>query len=290
MLGTLKYPSNITISTSVTTNLRPPRRLGQHAMASPPAPTPPARDAAPAPAPAPAPSFAFPREYHFPAFFTRQPNLATHHAQLSKWSALVLAYARHHRLFRLRLSAAADSDLFRNRRIDRRLAPADIRRLVDFMRRDGRVEYLDPRDPAADVVLVHWRMPDEWAALVEAYIDASAHKGSVLTLYELTEGEATRGTGRCHVPPPLPLRGPVADADGRHARAARHRWSGASQGAQHPGEAGQGPDFRPRRFPRRQILLVDFVRLRLPCLRTSFNHIGSDCPHGARASQRLANR
>ncbi|PHH88508.1 hypothetical protein CDD83_7446 [Cordyceps sp. RAO-2017] len=139
--------------------------------------------------------FAFPREYHFPAFFTRQTNLTTHHAQLSKWAALVLAYARHHRLFRLRLSAAADSDLFCNRRLDRRLAPADIRDLVDFMRRDGRAEPVAPAEPEPpDVVFLYWRRPDEWAALVEAYVDDTAQKGSVLTLYELTEGEATRGT------------------------------------------------------------------------------------------------
>ncbi|KJZ76927.1 hypothetical protein HIM_03804 [Hirsutella minnesotensis 3608] len=147
----------------------------------------------PPPSSAAAAPFPFPREYHFPAFYTRQTNLTTHHAQLSKWSALVLAYARHHRLFRLHLSAAADSDLFRNRRLARRLAPDDIRDVVDFLRRDGRAEYLGGRD-AGDVALLYWRKPDEWAALVEAYVDDSGQKGGVLTLYELTEGEATRGT------------------------------------------------------------------------------------------------
>lgn len=164
-----------------------------------------ASTASPAPKPPPQPAdspgpFPFPRAYHFPAFFTRQTNLTTHHAQLSKWSALVLAYARHHRIFRLHLSAAADSDLFSNRRIHRRLSPADIRDLLDFMRRDGRAEYLDAKD-SGDVVFVHWRMPDEWAAIVEAYVEDSGQKGGVLTLYELTEGEATRGTRQsCHLP------------------------------------------------------------------------------------------
>ncbi|KYK54945.1 vacuolar protein-sorting-associated protein [Drechmeria coniospora] len=147
----------------------------------------------------PAPPFPFPREYHFPPFFTAQTNLTTRHAQLTKWSALVLAYARHHRLFRLVLSEAADSDLFFNGRIDRRLAVADIRQVIDFLRKDGRAEFLPPppgtKDPAApDVVFVYWRKPDEWAALVEAYVEDTAQKGSVLTLYELTEGEGTRGT------------------------------------------------------------------------------------------------
>lgn len=175
---------------------------------------------------APSEPFPFPREYFFPAFFTRQPNLTIHHAQLTKWSSLVLAYARHRRIFRLALSAAADSDLFFNRALDRRLAPPDIREVVDFMRKDGRAEYLQPGDVGAssssssggnsngdassssstaasaaagagagDVVLIYWRKPQEWAALIEAYVDETAQKGSVLTVYELTEGENTRGTG-----------------------------------------------------------------------------------------------
>ncbi|PNY24470.1 Vacuolar protein-sorting-associated protein 25 [Tolypocladium capitatum] len=122
--------------------------------------------------------FPFPREYHFPAFFTRQTNLTTHHAQLIKWSALVLAYASHHRLFRLHLSAAADSDLFRNRRIDRRLGPADIRELLDFMRKEGRAEYV-AKESAGDVVFVYWRKPEEWAAVVEGYVEETGQKGTL---------------------------------------------------------------------------------------------------------------
>ncbi|UKZ76604.1 hypothetical protein TrVFT333_004311 [Trichoderma virens FT-333] len=153
-------------------------------------------------------SFPFPREYFFPAFFTRQTNLTIHHAQLTKWSALILAYARHHRLFRITLSAAADSDLFFNRAIDRRLAPPDIREVLDFMRKDGRAEFVRSGSSngaadasssasaasAGDVVFLYWRKPEEWAALVEAFVEETAQKGSVLTVYELTEGENTRGT------------------------------------------------------------------------------------------------
>ncbi|KAK0765189.1 hypothetical protein N5P37_002667 [Trichoderma harzianum] len=151
------------------------------------------------------PSFPFPREYFFPAFFTRQTNITIHHAQLTKWSALILAYARHHRLFRITISAAAESDLFFNRGIDRRLSPPDIREVLDFMRKDGRAEFLRPDGAAdaasaaaaaagGDVVFLYWRKPEEWAALVEAFVEETAQKGSVLTVYELTEGENTRGT------------------------------------------------------------------------------------------------
>ncbi|KAK7407943.1 hypothetical protein QQX98_009905 [Neonectria punicea] len=149
-------------------------------------------DTSSAPAADPA-SFAFPREYHFPAFFTRQTNLTTLHAQRTKWSALILAYTRHHRIFRLALSSAADSDLFFNRRIDRRLQLDDIRDVVDFMRKDGRAEYVGGGS-SGDVVYLFWRKPDEWAGLVESYVEETGQKGSVLTVYELVEGDGTKGT------------------------------------------------------------------------------------------------
>ncbi|EON99753.1 putative vacuolar protein-sorting-associated protein 25 protein [Phaeoacremonium minimum UCRPA7] len=173
---------------------------------------------------APAP-FDFPREYFFPAFFTRQTNLTTLHAQLLKWSSLILAYCKHHRIFKLSLSSsvpassatvtlaasttattnngsdappsstAAAEELFYNKKLDRRLALADVREVIDFMRKDGRAEYVGGAGATAgDVVWIYWRTPEEWAALVEAWVDETAQKGTVLTLYELTEGEATRGT------------------------------------------------------------------------------------------------
>ncbi|KAL2119275.1 hypothetical protein VTJ04DRAFT_6235 [Mycothermus thermophilus] len=192
--------------------------------------------------------FPFPPEYHFPPFFTRQTNLTTHHAQLIKWSSLVLAYCRHHRILKLSLSgekgitmnpnpgelpppppptsttttttaaaAAASSptasleidttDLFHNKRINRRLSPADIREVIDFLRKDGRAEYVGGSPPpapsrsgevagsgATGMAWIYWRTPEEWAALVEGWVDATGQKGSVLTVFELVEGDGSRGT------------------------------------------------------------------------------------------------
>lgn len=176
--------------------------------------------------------FTFPREYDFPPFFTRQTNLTTHHAQLTKWAALVLAYCRHHRLSKLVLSDAISTsssslpsvsvstststgggaatgtgsgvgtDLFHNRRLNRRLSLADAREVIDFLRRDGRAEYVgdDSTTGGGDVFWIYWRTPEEWAALVEGWVEETAQKGSVLTLYELTEGDGTRGTGEFLLP------------------------------------------------------------------------------------------
>ncbi|KAI0477671.1 ESCRT-II complex subunit-domain-containing protein [Xylariaceae sp. FL0804] len=208
--------------------------------------------------------FAYPREWHFPPFFTPQPNLSTRAAQLAKWGALVQAWCASRRQFRLSLSsppptttsatpntttitttsssdapaaddyyysfsnsdrsrnrnaradaneaaAAAADSLFHNRRIGRRLAPAAAREVLETMRREGRAERVggggggsssssnlwggggDDDGGGGDVYLVYWRTPEEWAALVEAWVEDTAHKGVVLTLYELTEGEDTRG-------------------------------------------------------------------------------------------------
>ncbi|KAI0870934.1 ESCRT-II complex subunit-domain-containing protein [Hypoxylon argillaceum] len=148
-------------------------------------------------------TFEFPREYHYPPFFTRQPNQSTRHSQQSKWASLVLAYCAHHRLYKLSLASPSTADLFYNRRLDRRLSLADAREVLEFMRRDGRAEFVragagaggsSGDDSEGDVAWIYWRTPEEWATLLEAWIDETAQKGAVLTLYELSQGEDTTGT------------------------------------------------------------------------------------------------
>ncbi|KAK1755708.1 ESCRT-II complex subunit [Echria macrotheca] len=149
------------------------------------------------------PPFQFPREYSFPPFFTRQHNLTTHHAQLTKWASLVLSYCRHHRLYKLTLSdsSASQFPLFYNAKINRRLGISDIREVVEFLRRDGRAEWVGGSDSnnkedggeGGDVVWIYWRTPEEWAAVIEGWVESTAQRGSVLTLYELREGDGARG-------------------------------------------------------------------------------------------------
>ncbi|KAK5626341.1 hypothetical protein RRF57_002056 [Xylaria bambusicola] len=148
----------------------------------------------------------------------------TLHSQHSKWASLILSYCAYHKLYKLSLSSPSTEDLFHNRRIDRRLSLSDRREVLDFMRRDGRAEFIKPGNSSSssataaalntltggddgsegvaggvgggggDVWWVYWRTPEEWAALVEAWVDETAQKGTVLTLYELSQGEDTTGT------------------------------------------------------------------------------------------------
>ena len=120
--------------------------------------------------------FLFPSSYSFPPFFTRQPNTSTHHAQLQKWSSLIQAYCRHHRLFKLSLTDSLDSELFYNKRIGKRLGREDARVVVEFMRRVGRAEWVGDEkgkgrgSGEGGEFWVWWRNVEEWAGLIADWV------------------------------------------------------------------------------------------------------------------------
>lgn len=83
---------------------------------------------------------------------------------------------------------------------------------MDFLRKDGRAEYVLPlgqtrKDGTMTTTargggeageggeaFIYWRTPEEWGSLIEAWVEETGQRGSVLTVYELREGEGTRGT------------------------------------------------------------------------------------------------
>lgn len=98
-------------------------------------------------------------------------------------------------------------DLFKNRTIDRTMPAGEVREVFEDLRRQGRIEVLGASPSAATQSLststspsdpfscyVFWKTPEEWAAAIEAFVDETAQRGSVLTLYELTAGDGTRGS------------------------------------------------------------------------------------------------
>ncbi|KAB2577374.1 Vacuolar protein-sorting-associated protein 25 [Lasiodiplodia hormozganensis] len=144
--------------------------------------------------------YKFPPHYSFPPFFTLQPVAATRASQLASWSAHIQAYCRHHRRFQLSLIDALDTDLFWNRKLGKRLALRDARDVVNYMcgaEGGHRAEWVDGDkkkgggDGEAAQAWIYWRRPEEWASLIEGWVDATGQKNTVLTLYELTESDAT---------------------------------------------------------------------------------------------------
>ena len=48
-------------------------------------------------------------------------------------------------------------------------------------------------------LMIHWRKPSEWASKLYEWVDGSGQVDSVMTLYEIREGEVTTGTGAMSV-------------------------------------------------------------------------------------------
>ncbi|KAL1586986.1 hypothetical protein WHR41_03989 [Cladosporium halotolerans] len=139
-------------------------------------------------------TFTLPSYTSFPPFYTLQPNLTTRARQLALWTNLILSYAAHARLFRLSLSAPP-ANLLSNPTLHRALSEPDTRAVLDHMVQQGRAEWIPAASraerPAA--VWIYWRSLAEWADLIYGWVDETGQKGSVLTVYELREGEAVGG-------------------------------------------------------------------------------------------------
>lgn len=147
--------------------------------------------------------FSFGPHYSFPPFFTKQPNPLTRSSQYQSWSSLILAYCRHYKIFSLSLADALDTPLFYNQALNRRLSVNDARDLLDWMASSEggeRVEWIGSAGKGKgsgnlDRCWVFWRRPEEWASLIENWVDSTGQKGTVLTLYEIIENQGQEWYG-----------------------------------------------------------------------------------------------
>lgn len=101
---------------------------------------------------------------------------------------------------------ALDTAIFRNAKLNRQLSPRDVHAVLSYMASaEGgrRAEWADqpPSSKSATKgaelgalgkVWIYWRRPEDWAEMLERWVDATGQKGTVLTLYELTESDAVR--------------------------------------------------------------------------------------------------
>ncbi|KAL8929833.1 MAG: hypothetical protein Q9208_000977 [Pyrenodesmia sp. 3 TL-2023] len=147
-------------------------------------------------------TFPFPPSHSFPPFYTLQPTLLTRSTQLAKWSTLILRYHAHHHLYRLHLATALSSPLFHNPTIHKRLSHASLVEIVDYMTKSGkdggaggRAEWIGGTrgEKRRDEAWIWWRWPEEWAEVLAGWVDRTGQKGTVLTFWELLNGEAVRG-------------------------------------------------------------------------------------------------
>jgi ESCRT-II complex subunit VPS25 len=80
------------------------------------------------------------------------------------------------------------------------MAIADAREMVEFMRKEGRAEWIGSGkgEEGRSAAWIWWRNPEEWAGAIAEWVEETGQKNTVLTLYELTESEATVSQGMFH--------------------------------------------------------------------------------------------
>lgn len=163
--------------------------------------------------------FAFPPMHSFAPFFTLQRNEQTRTSQLAAWTRLVLDYCQAHRVFALDVDGAWErttgaGGLFRNDKLQRSLE-AEAQRVVLGALVDQGAAAWDPpvavargalrvgggskagaaNKPLGNRVLVYWRRPEEWAEQIYAWISNTGQNGSIMTFFELTEGDLVQDQG-----------------------------------------------------------------------------------------------
>ncbi|VDO28565.1 unnamed protein product [Haemonchus placei] len=120
--------------------------------------------------------------------FSLQPTLATREKQLETWASLVIDYAQHNKIFTLDVAEVANSELFYNQKLNRRLSPEGIRAVFDYLEQKKHVEWIDIVKTRCHI---YWRRPDEWAALIYAWAVSNGLLNTPCTLYEIAHGDDT---------------------------------------------------------------------------------------------------
>lgn len=133
-------------------------------------------------------SFQWPWHYDFPPFFTIQPNLATREKQLKAWTRLVLDYCQFNKIYAINLEEVSNSDLFNNRRLNRRLDRSGIRIVFECLEQQ---KYIEWGDKAKTSCHIYWRRPEDWGQLIYDWANSIGLLNSVVTFYEITKGEDT---------------------------------------------------------------------------------------------------
>ncbi|KAG5735510.1 Vacuolar protein-sorting-associated protein 25 [Termitomyces sp. T112] len=134
--------------------------------------------------------FLLPSIHSAPPFFTQQPNPATDAIAVEQWSHLLLTYARHRRLFFLRVEDAETAgnewdEVLRNERINRKVLPSYLSHILSVMV-TKEVAAHEPQKQSRSVLL-YWRSPDEWAEALHSWAMQTAQLNTILTFYDITD-------------------------------------------------------------------------------------------------------
>ncbi|SPO29559.1 related to VPS25 - vacuolar protein sorting [Ustilago trichophora] len=171
----------------------------------------------------------YPPIHAFPPFYTLQHNPVSRAQQLSQWRSLILDYCRHYRIFSLSpLPSSSDTtpnshvtsadpykSLFANQAIQRALSPESIRQVLADLVEHKQAAWEEHLTPASaktkgtnsgnvsPKAYIYWKTPAQWGDAIYEWVMATGQNKSIMTLFELTEGDLVHGQEFYQLPEPL---------------------------------------------------------------------------------------
>lgn len=137
-------------------------------------------------------TFNYPWEYNFPPFFTIQPNLETRKTQLEAWRSLIIDFCQHHNIHQLHLRDCLNKPPFCNQEIDRKLSLESLRLVINSLVEKKYASWLDSNKDK-ETCLIYSKPPEKWAEIIYNYVKEKCLQNTIMTFYELLEGESTSG-------------------------------------------------------------------------------------------------
>ncbi|KAJ3786780.1 ESCRT-II complex vps25 subunit [Lentinula aff. detonsa] len=134
--------------------------------------------------------FLLPSIHSAPPFFTQQPHPASLSIATEQWIQIILKYARHRRLFTVRVEDSEVSgndwdEILRNERINRKLIPSYLSYILAQMVSQKLAVYEPPKQDRS--ILIYWRLPEEWAEVLYEWVSSSGNLNTIMTFYEITD-------------------------------------------------------------------------------------------------------
>ncbi|KAG9510475.1 Vacuolar protein-sorting-associated protein 25, partial [Fragariocoptes setiger] len=133
--------------------------------------------------------FTYPWEYNFPPFFTIQPNLETRRKQLEAWRSLIIEFCVSKNIHQLNIREWLGKSPFANDSIDRRLTLDALKLIMNSLSEKKFAEWTDKQHESC---IIYWRPPAQWGQIVYDYVKKQSLQNSVLTFYELLNGDETK--------------------------------------------------------------------------------------------------
>ncbi|KAH6904437.1 ESCRT-II complex subunit-domain-containing protein [Coprinopsis sp. MPI-PUGE-AT-0042] len=120
----------------------------------------------------------------------QQPNPATQGIVVEQWIRLILTYARHRKLFTLRVDDAEEKgsdwdEILRNERINRPVKSSYLSDIISTMVTKNVAAYEPSKQTRS--VLVYWRQPEEWAEVLHDWANSTGQMNTIMTFYEITD-------------------------------------------------------------------------------------------------------